>query len=68
MAFCLYCQRKSRGFVRGSKDKRVRDGLLSLLPKEIEGLRSWQRAVPSTQLDPACEAMLKSLAERNSKK
>lgn len=39
----------------------VREGLLNLIPDELRAYRSWQQANPGFALDPACEAMLKSL-------
>jgi hypothetical protein len=39
----------------------VQEGLLQLIPDELRAYRSWQRANPEITLDPACEAMLRSL-------
>jgi hypothetical protein len=39
----------------------VREGLLNLIPAELRAYRSWQQANPDAALDPACEAMLRSL-------
>jgi hypothetical protein len=41
----------------------TRAGLMSLLPGEIRGYKSWMNAHPNLEPDPACEAMLEKYKE-----